>query len=195
MPTSITFKSKFLNPCNKLLQLLRFRPKRPIFKSPFRFKKIRGRRRRCLQRKKRGISGLFNSLSSFPWPSMIMESNSKESVDDVAGEQLSMGNDPARGCLLFPSPVTPAYKRLRRSIQRIREDERDVDAINEEGEDACRSFESYLSEMIIEEGKVGDLVDVEELLYCWKNLKCPVFHGLVCRFYGELCRDLFSGEE
>ncbi|GLT34828.1 hypothetical protein SLA2020_093210 [Shorea laevis] len=59
-------------------------------------------------------------------------------------------------------------------------------------EDACRSFENYLVEMIVEEGNVSDLMDVEELLYCWKNLRCPVFIDLVSRFYGELCRDLFS---
>lgn len=62
----------------------------------------------------------------------------------------------------------------------------------EEVEGACRSFENYLTEMIVEEGKMRDLVDVEELLYSWKNLKCPVFVDLVCRFYGELCKDLFS---
>lgn len=61
----------------------------------------------------------------------------------------------------------------------------------EDVEDACRSFENYLVEMIVEEGKVRDLMDVEELLYCWKNLNCPVFIDLVSRFYGELCKDLF----
>ncbi|CAI9770743.1 unnamed protein product [Fraxinus pennsylvanica] len=61
-----------------------------------------------------------------------------------------------------------------------------------EVEDVCRSFENYLIEMIVEEGEMGDLTDVEELLYCWKNLTCPVFIDLVCRFYGELCKDLFS---
>lgn len=57
---------------------------------------------------------------------------------------------------------------------------------------ACRSFENYLVEMIVEEGRVRDLMDVEELLFCWKNLKCPVFVDLVSRFYGELCKDLFA---
>ncbi|KAK8581195.1 hypothetical protein V6N13_144235 [Hibiscus sabdariffa] len=60
-------------------------------------------------------------------------------------------------------------------------------------EDACRSFENYLVEMIVEEGEVSDLMDVEELLYCWKNLTSPVFIDLVSRFYRELCTDLFSG--
>ncbi|KAK8584828.1 hypothetical protein V6N13_138774 [Hibiscus sabdariffa] len=60
-------------------------------------------------------------------------------------------------------------------------------------EDACRSFENYLVEMIVEEGEVSDLMDVEELLYSWKNLTSPVFIDLVSRFYRELCTDLFSG--
>ncbi|KAJ8543571.1 hypothetical protein K7X08_006094 [Anisodus acutangulus] len=78
------------------------------------------------------------------------------------------------------SPITPAYVKFSGAIQK-----QDV-------EDACRSLENYLAEMIVEEGKMRDLMDVEELLYCWKNLKSPVFIDLVCRFYGELCKDLFS---
>lgn len=85
----------------------------------------------------------------------------------------------------YPSPITPAYIRLSRGTKREIPDQDDV-------EDACRSFENYLIEMIVEEGKMRDLVDVEELLYCWKNLTSPVFVDLVCRFYGELCKDLFS---
>lgn len=84
---------------------------------------------------------------------------------------------------LFPSPLTSAY---------VREDKRE--GSSQEVEDACRSFENYLVEMIVEEGKTRDLMDVEELLYCWKNLKCPVFIDLVSRFYGELCKDLFSSD-
>ncbi|KAK1371971.1 OVATE domain-containing protein [Heracleum sosnowskyi] len=63
---------------------------------------------------------------------------------------------------------------------------------SEEVEEACRSFENYLVEMITEEGRMKDLMDVEQLLYCWNNLRCPVFIGLVSTFYGELCKDLFS---
>lgn len=83
------------------------------------------------------------------------------------------------GCarLLFPSPVTKMEA-----------------SGHEEVEDACRSFENYLVDMIVEEGKLKDLMDVEELLYCWKNLRCPVFINLVSRFYGELCKDLFAAE-
>lgn len=89
---------------------------------------------------------------------------------------------------LFPSPITPAYVRVSRAGKREASADEDMD-------DACRSFENYLAQMIVEEGKVRDLMDVEELLRCWKNLKSPVFIDLVCRFYGELCRDLFSTKD
>lgn len=84
----------------------------------------------------------------------------------------------------FPSPLTPAFVKLI-SGSRFAE--------GEDVEEACRSFENYLVEMIVDEGKVRDLSDVEELLDCWNSLKCPVFVDLVSRFYGELCKDLFSG--
>ncbi|CAK9164102.1 unnamed protein product [Ilex paraguariensis] len=85
----------------------------------------------------------------------------------------------------YPSPLTPAYVRLGVDGKKEMSGQYEV-------EEACRSFENYLVEMIVEEGKIKNLMDVEELLYCWKNLKCPVFINLVCRFYGELCKDLFS---
>lgn len=88
--------------------------------------------------------------------------------------------------MLFPSPLTPAYIRLNKDAKR------EAYSGLEDVEDACRSFENYLVEMIVEEGRLKDLMDVEELLYCWKNLKCPAFIDLVSRFYGELCKDLFS---
>ncbi|XP_043724816.1 transcription repressor OFP17-like [Telopea speciosissima] len=110
---------------------------------------------------------------------------------DQLGEMASV-TEPERDRLLVSSPVTPAYVRTSTSRARKKEftggDEDDV-------EEACRSFENYLAEMIVEEQKVKDLMDVEELLQCWKNLKCPVFTDMVGRFYGELCKDLFSGEE
>lgn len=86
---------------------------------------------------------------------------------------------------IFPSPLTPVCVAVCGAGKR-------EEASKQEVEDACRSFENYLAEMIVEEGKTRDLTDVEELLYCWKNLKCPVFIDLVSRFYGELCKDLFS---
>ncbi|KAL1202058.1 Transcription repressor OFP17 [Cardamine amara subsp. amara] len=58
-------------------------------------------------------------------------------------------------------------------------------------EEACRNFENYLIHMIVEDGKIDDLVNMEELLFYWKNLNSPIFIDLVIRFYGELCTDLF----
>lgn len=88
----------------------------------------------------------------------------------------------------FSPPPTPTYQRMSGGRKTKACGQRDV-------EYACRRFENYLVEMIADEGKVGDLRDVEELLQCWKDLKCPVFKDLVCRFYGELCKDLFSDSE
>ncbi|KAL1558775.1 transcription repressor OFP17-like [Salvia divinorum] len=84
----------------------------------------------------------------------------------------------------YPSPLTPAYIKMSAVAARVEEDDR--------VEEACRSFEKYLVEMIVDEGKASDLGDVEELLHCWKELRSPVFIDLVCRFYRELCTDLFS---
>lgn len=57
--------------------------------------------------------------------------------------------------------------------------------------ESCRRFEDYMIHMIVEEGKIDDLMDMEELLFYWNNLKDPIFIDLVTRFYGELCIDLF----
>jgi len=93
----------------------------------------------------------------------------------------------------FPSPITPAFvKHSGETKKDVSSD--DSEEIEVDVEEACRSFEKYLVEMIVEEGKVKDLMDVEEVLYCWKNLKSPVFIELVCRFYGELCKDLFCAD-
>jgi len=86
----------------------------------------------------------------------------------------------------FPSPITPLF--ARNSGDSKKETSGNVEDI----EESCRSFENYLVQMIVEEGKLVDLTDVEELVYCWRNLKSPIFIDLVCSFYGELCKDLFS---
>ncbi|KAG6738151.1 hypothetical protein POTOM_059711 [Populus tomentosa] len=102
--------------------------------------------------------------------------------------ELRSVSEPECERMLFPSPLTPAY--IKASLEKKRRTFGDEDV-----GDACRSFENYLVEMMVEEGQVMDLMDVEELLYCWKNLKCPVFIDLVGRFYGELCKDLFSPDD
>lgn len=113
-----------------------------------------------------------------------------ESCDQVMGDVRSMS--PSSGGHAkepFPSPITPGYVRI--SDDSKKESSDDLEDV----EDSCKGFENYLVEMIVEEGKVKDLMDVEELLYCWRNLKSPIFVDLVCRFYGELCKDLFSPSE
>ncbi|KAK7301580.1 hypothetical protein RJT34_12447 [Clitoria ternatea] len=82
------------------------------------------------------------------------------------------------------SPLTPAYGRAQETEK--------LETFLQEVEDKCRIFKNYLVEMIVGEGKMTDLMDAEELLHCWKNLKCPIFIDLVCRFYAEIFKNLFS---
>jgi len=90
------------------------------------------------------------------------------------------------------SPETPAYMKV---VARLRLERSAASAGRQEDgdkeEEACRSFETCLMEMLVEEGKTRDLQDVEELLRCWERLKSPVFVELVCRFYDGLCNGMF----
>ncbi|XP_077222858.1 transcription repressor OFP17-like [Tasmannia lanceolata] len=174
MQMSLTFKSKLLKPCRKLLQIFKFPFKRPILRPFSPFRKLRRTPTKTTRRRRR-FCGLISAFRS------------SEKMDGV-GELRSL-TEVGREQVLFPSPLTPAYVKMGGDIRRMEV------ACSGEVEDACQNFENYLVEMIVEEGKLKDLRDVEELLYCWKNLRCPVFHDLVCRFYGELCKDLFSGQE
>ncbi|XP_027337493.1 uncharacterized protein LOC113851220 [Abrus precatorius] len=85
----------------------------------------------------------------------------------------------------YSAPIASAY---------VRAHKLDKTEVSLHVEETCRIFENYLVEMIVEEGKMRDLMDVEEFLYCWKNIKCPVFIDLICRFYVEICKDLFSSD-
>ncbi|OVA17261.1 hypothetical protein BVC80_1837g57 [Macleaya cordata] len=206
------FKPKltFKQPCKKLFQCFNFklRLKRRISIKALRFGRNRPRtttrRNRipgCLSlfrrrnrphctvrttRRKNRISGLLSVFRRRRSSSTHHHQSSEEALDEV-GELRSMTETGDRDRKLFPSPLTPAYVRNNGSHTR------EVAGGGRDGEidEACRSFENHLVEMIVEEGKMRDLMDVEELLYCWKNLKCPVFIDLVSRFYGELCKDLF----
>ncbi|TYJ34005.1 hypothetical protein E1A91_A05G140400v1 [Gossypium mustelinum] len=169
MKALIPFKSKLLNPFRKLVPIFSFKLKRPVF--------IRALRLRLRTR------------SPHAQPRKAPKKKLSRKMDKVA--ELRSISEAAAGCnrdrLLFSSPLIPAnYMKVGRGSRK--REPSDV-------EDACRSFENYLVEMIVEEGKVSDLMDVEELLYCWKNLTCPVFIDLVSRFYGELCTDLFAGND
>ncbi|XP_054794340.1 uncharacterized protein LOC129299888 [Prosopis cineraria] len=112
---------------------------------------------------------------------------------DHAGPSIDM---PEVEGVVFPSPPRVYDNRRVSDHQRREGGDGDGDGDGDvEVEEACRRFEKHLVEMIVEEGKtLKDLMEVEELLYYWKKLKCPVFVDLVCRFYGELCKDLFSSQ-
>ncbi|GMI91797.1 ovate family protein 17 [Hibiscus trionum] len=165
MKALIRFKSKFLNPCKKLVPIFKFKLRRPVFIRPLRVR-----------------------LTKSPASSIFRFLRPRRKMDKLAElRTLSEAAGCDRDRLLFSSPLTPASY-LKAGGGYRRRGASDV-------EDACRSFEKYLVEMIVEEGKVSDLMGVEELLHCWKNLTCPVFIDLVSRFYGELCTDLFAGND
>ncbi|EOA36892.1 hypothetical protein CARUB_v10011424mg [Capsella rubella] len=88
---------------------------------------------------------------------------------------------------MFPLAVTQRKKKARTSQRYMGKE----DGVKE----ACRSFENYMIHMVVEDGKIDDLMDMEELLYYWKNLNSPIFIDLVTRFYGELCTDLFPSDD
>ncbi|KAJ1378816.1 Ovate protein family, C-terminal [Sesbania bispinosa] len=168
------FKSKLFKPCKKLLFFFRLKPKKPVFIRALKYRVLKYKFQKAFPTKPKPMSSL---LSVFRSPK-----RSKD-VDMLQGLR-SPSN--VHETPMFPTPLsTPACVKAHGVDDKREGSSQDV-------EDACRSFENYLVEMIVEEGKTKDLMDVEELLYCWKNLKCPVFIDLVSRFYGELCKDLFS---
>ncbi|TQD97036.1 hypothetical protein C1H46_017348 [Malus baccata] len=179
LKASVALRSKLLKPCRNFLQIFRFKLKKPFF-----IRALHLRRSPYTQVKpdKKGPKKK-SRLTSFP--STFYSPMKPKRMDRLAAlKSFSEKGGDGNGITHYPSPVTPAYLKAMRG--------RAATSGHDEVQDACRSFEIYLVEMIIEEGQVGDLMDVEELLYCWKNLKCPVFIDLVGRFYGELCKDLFS---
>ncbi|KAL2317378.1 hypothetical protein Fmac_031254 [Flemingia macrophylla] len=182
------FKSKFLRPCKRLLLFFRLKPKKPVFIRALKFRAHKSTFPKAFPTKPK-MSSLLQSIFCSPKKSKqtrMLEgirspSNVLETPLFQSQRMLEGLRSPSNGheTPLFQSPLTPEKKKSE-------------EASRQEMDDACRSFENYLVEMIVEEGKTRDLMDVEELLYCWRNLKCPVFIDLVSRFYGELCKDLFS---
>ncbi|XP_028072579.1 transcription repressor OFP17-like [Camellia sinensis] len=177
LKAALAFKcTNLLNPCRKILLIFKFKFKKPLFIRALCSCKTQSGTTRTTPRKlAKGLPSLFGLLR-----------RSRE-MDRL--KELKSFSDAGYHKAPFLSPLTPAYVRMSGA------DQKKGVLVQEDVEDACRSFENYLVEMIVDEGKVRDLADVEELLYCWKNLKCPVFVNLVCRFYGELCKDLFSNSE
>jgi hypothetical protein len=88
-------------------------------------------------------------------------------------------------------PFVSSYIKMATQLKDIGDNKTKEDL---EVQKACRTFENYILEMLLEERKVRDLLDVEELIYCMDNLKSPAFIELFCTFYCEICVDLFSNE-
>ncbi|GAA0147080.1 hypothetical protein LIER_36447 [Lithospermum erythrorhizon] len=172
------FKFKLTNPCKKIVQCFKFKLRKPFFVRRIHFHLPKRRESRNKPTNKRSVAKLLCALLS----SLRQPQKETDQVTELKSFPETI--DPKAP---FSSPMTPAYVKINAAAAATKEA-----SYQEEVEDACQSFETYLVDMIVEDGKVKDLIDVEELLYCWKNLKCPVFADLVCRFYGELCKDLFS---
>ncbi|RRT71039.1 hypothetical protein B296_00024741 [Ensete ventricosum] len=173
----VSCDSKLLRSWRKLSWLLR-----PPFKRSF---SIRALRFRSLSRRGERRSCWSSSFRSFRLT--LCTSRQPEELDRL-GELRSM-TERDRFRAPFPSPITPAYVKLA-SLQ-PREPEEELDEVGA----ACRSFRSCLAEMLAEEGRVEDLVNVEELLHHWSCLRSPAFVELVCSFYEQVCNELFTGSE
>ncbi|KAF4375590.1 hypothetical protein F8388_011579 [Cannabis sativa] len=173
-----SLKSKLFKPCRKLFPSFKFiKLKKPVFIRALNYRHRNNKATKSPRKRNRITSLLATAFGS-----------SRKTEEMKRLVQLKSFSDRGSGeGILFPSPLTPAYLKATKAAGK-----RVVSGLDEDVEDACRSFENYLVEMIVEERKVKDLMDIEELLYCWRNLKCPVFVNLVSRFYGELCKDLFS---
>uniref|UniRef100_A0A0D9X2X8 OVATE domain-containing protein n=1 Tax=Leersia perrieri TaxID=77586 RepID=A0A0D9X2X8_9ORYZ len=182
------------NPCRSMLALFKRRP-RPS--PPSLLLRRRRRRRRA---------GSFSSVRAVFWPLMSMRSDADRndtapppppSLDDDDATPAAAASTTAARVLAIQAQLGEAAAAAASSTKQNIGGGGDCDGggekRNEGVEEACRSFEKHLMEMLVEERKVRDLMDVEELLCCWEKLRSPVFVELVGRFYGELCVDLFSG--
>uniref|UniRef100_A0A0E0I5Q1 OVATE domain-containing protein n=1 Tax=Oryza nivara TaxID=4536 RepID=A0A0E0I5Q1_ORYNI len=187
------------NPCRGMLALFKRRPRALLRRAVGKMNSSRRRRRRA--------AGSFSSVRAVFWPLMSMRSDADR--NDVAAADRppassSTDDDSGGGGLRAPSPSldTPASTTAGRVLalqaqlgEAAAASTKPSSGGDDGVEEACRSFEKHLMEMLVEERKVRDLMDVEELLCCWEKLRSPVFVQLVGRFYGELCMDLFSGRD
>lgn len=104
------------------------------------------------------IASLTLNLISFL---ISLFSNAVSVNDDDDDDSLKFMQSPltpATAKKLFTSPITtPIYgARTRKSLSLKSRDAFEDNAV----EDACRSFENYLIHLIVEEGKMDDLMDI-----------------------------------
>ncbi|KAF7053989.1 hypothetical protein CFC21_061766 [Triticum aestivum] len=161
---------RLLTPCKRALaRLFRIPASAALSIRAFRFRNLRKSTAKMSPRHRRRAGRSFRSVRAVFWPLIPPSSTPATSTESHTARR------------------TPAYVKM---VARLRS--RTTTRIGEDKEEACQSFESCLMGILTEEGKARDLQDVEELLQCWERLKSPVFVDLVCRFYGDLCKDLFS---
>ncbi|XP_040382312.1 uncharacterized protein LOC121055023 [Oryza brachyantha] len=195
------------NLCSGMLALFKRRPRALLLRRAV------GRMNDSRRRRRRRRAGSFSSVRAVFWPLMSMRSEADRndvvdrpptsSTDDSGGRATVRAPSPS----LDSTPSAPASTTAARVLA-LQAQLGEAAALasastklstgndKDDGvEEACRSFENHLMEMLVEERKVRDLMDVEELLCCWEKLRSPVFVQLVGRFYGELCMDLFSGRD
>ncbi|XP_044372668.1 uncharacterized protein [Triticum aestivum] len=176
---------RLLTPCKRALaRLFRIPASAALSIRAFRFRNLRKSTAKMSPRHRRRAGRGFRSVRAVFWPLIPPSSTPATSTESHTTRRVVAAAVPE---VPVPSPETPAYVKM---VARLRS--RTTARIGEEKEEACRSFESCLMEILTEEDKARDLQDVEELLPCWERLKSPVFVDLVCRFYGDLCKDLFS---
>ncbi|CAM0956699.1 unnamed protein product [Alopecurus aequalis] len=175
-----------LAPCKRALKrLFRIPASAALSIRAFRFRNFRKSTAKMSPRSRRRRSSRSSqSVRAVFWPLIRSSSTAATSTESPTALR-AVPEVPVHAPV--PSPETPAYMKM---VERLRS--RTSTCIGEEKEEACHSFESCLMEILTEEGKARDRQDVEDLLQCWERLKSPVFVDLVCRFYGDLCKDLFS---
>ncbi|PUZ73451.1 hypothetical protein GQ55_2G475200 [Panicum hallii var. hallii] len=149
--------------------------------------------------RRRRRAGSFSSVRAVFWPLMSMRSEADAAADSRPPASASTDGSVARldeapQLALTTAAPAAAIAKVSSIGVAAREEARAIEEVGNV-EAACRSFERHLVEMLVEERKVMDLTDVEELLRCWEKLRCPAFVQLVGRFYGELCMDLFSARD
>ncbi|KAL5196757.1 hypothetical protein ABZP36_000269 [Zizania latifolia] len=184
------------NPCSSMLALLKRRPRALL-------RRAVGRMNNNNRLRRRRRAGSFSSVRAVFWPLMSMRSDadrtttftfSADSSGAVRAPSPSL-DSPAAASTTGARPAPALQAQLGEAAALALTKPRPSCDNKDDVEEACRSFEKHLMEMLVEERKVRDLMDVEELLCCWEKLRSPVFVQLVGRFYGELCMDLFSGRD
>nr|ADE77859.1 unknown [Picea sitchensis] len=146
------------------------------------------------------IGRLCQSTAVLPNSRVKIKIKKAQSLDMEAADQdgkINASDSDKHSGIRNNTPVTPASS-LKESISTMEFEKREsgrehrvVRSRPVDVDNACKQFRKCLIEMVAEDKNVRDLMDVEELLYCYQNLTCPVYRDLVSHFYAEICSDIF----